>query len=281
MEQRLIKKKSIGELLLQAGKLRPEDADRVLREQRLSGLRFGDAAIKLKLVTQSDIDEVLSMQFDFSVVDNSNNVVDPKVFTAYSTQTRETEYFRSLRGQLAIRWLSENQMLAISSVRGKAGTTLVAANLAVSFAQLGERVLLVDANMRTPKIHEYFKLKNTKGFSDYLANRADLSCIENFEQISGLSIMTSGAIPPNPLELIGRGGLKKLISEVKGQFDIVLFDTPALKEHCDAISILNSVKGGLLVIRKNVTLIDEINEVNQEFDLAGASMIGIVMNHYS
>jgi len=151
--------RSLGAALVDAGKLRIEDVERILRLQREKNLRFGDAAIRLRLVKQADIDYALSRQFDFPYLLPGESDVSQEVIAAYAPFTPQVEALRALRSQLMLRWFDTDPLhraLAIISAERKEGRSFLAANLAVVFSQLGERTLLIDADLRKPRIHKSF-----------------------------------------------------------------------------------------------------------------------------
>lgn len=271
---------SIGKLLLESGKLQPEDADKILSEQVKSGSRFGDAAIKLGLLKKSDIDEALSKQFKFSYTNLVETGVDPLIVSAYKPFSKSSEEIRTLRGQLGVRWFNEHKSLVVLSPRQKSGASIISANLAVTFAQLGKKTLLVDANMRKPTIHKLFNITNDRGLSDILAARANAGVIIDYENLDNLSILTAGATPPNPVELLGKQELDMLIEQLEGTFDVLIFDSPAATEHCDAQMLLSKVKGGLLVAKKNKTMMQSIEQVKKEFQINNATIVGSVLNEF-
>lgn len=271
---------SIGKLLLQSGKLKPEDADKILHEQVVSGTRFGDAAVKLGLLKQKDIDEALSKQFEFSYINTAETKVDSLVISAYQPFSSSVEQIRALRGQLGIRWFDERKSLVLLGPESKVGNSVICANLAVSFAQLGKKTLLIDANMRHPTIHSLFNLENKRGFSDILVSRSNMDVIHRFEGVDNLSIMTSGAIPPNPVELLGRSELGQLITELENLFDVIIYDTPAALDYCDAQMLLAKIKGAVLTVKKNRTSMNHIEQVKKEFAVINAEIIGSVLNEF-
>lgn len=273
-------RKSIGKLLLQSGKVRPEDIDRILREQRLKGLRFGDAAISLGLINKMDIHEALSHQFDYPYLPDASEKVMPQVVCAFQSHSQDVEYFRSVRGQMSLRWLSENKSIVITPTKKGNGCSFISSNLAVSFAQLGEKVLLIDADMREPAQKELFKLRGNAGFSDILAGRAGYECIQEYKPIKNLSILPAGTLPPNPVELIGRKEFVSLVNYAEENYDVVIFDAPAFKEHCDAHFMISVVKGAALVVRKDKTGLKEISEVKNELAVSQAVLVGTIMNDY-
>ncbi|VAW47660.1 Tyrosine-protein kinase EpsD, partial [hydrothermal vent metagenome] len=170
MENQLIEtsqnKRTIGYLLLEAGKLKPQDTDLIIKTQQAQGLRFGDAAVQLGLITEEDIMQVVSSQFDYSCLTVGDDAIDPSVLTAFHSYGKEIEALRALRSQLLLRWFTENKSLVITAPTSKQGSSYIAANLAVLLAQLGQKTLLMDANMRQPTQQALFRTINRTGLSD-------------------------------------------------------------------------------------------------------------------
>ena len=163
----LYKDANIGKLLLDLGKITPEEAERVLRLQKAEDLRFGVAAQKLGLVTDADIHQALSLQFDYPYLQPNQGAFSKDLVAAYQPFSRQVEALRALRSQLILRWFNEgNKSLAIVAASESDGCSNLAANLAVVFSQLGEQTLLVDANLREPKQHKIFNLSERRGLSD-------------------------------------------------------------------------------------------------------------------
>ena len=282
MENQLIEtsqtKRTIGHLLLEAGKLKPQDADLIVKTQQEQGLRFGDAAVQLGLVTEADIMQVVSQQFDYSCLTVGDESIDPRVLTAFYSYGQDVESLRTLRSQLSLRWFAENKSLVLTAPRSKQGTSYIAANLAVLFAQLGQNTLLIDANMKTPVQPELFRVQNRSGLSDLLAKRAGLEVIQPIAKIANLSLLTSGTIPPNPLELLGHSRFENLIKKLETQYEIIIIDTPAMLEGSDAQAMTAVTKGALLVVSKNNTKIADVDLAKQQILIAGAEPVGVVLN---
>ena len=282
MENQLIEtsqtKRTIGHLLLEAGKLKPQDADLIVKTQQEQGLRFGDAAVQLGLITEADIMQVVSQQFDYSCLTVGDESIDPRVLTAFYSYGQDVESLRTLRSQLSLRWFAENKSLVLTAPRSKQGTSYIAANLAVLFAQLGQNTLLIDANMKTPVQPELFRVQNRSGLSDLLAKRAGLEVIQPIAKIANLSLLTSGTIPPNPLELLGHSRFESLIKKLETQYEIIIIDTPAMLEGSDAQAMAAVTKGALLVVGKNNTKIADVDLAKQQILIAGAEPVGVVLN---
>jgi chain length determinant protein tyrosine kinase EpsG len=163
---------NIGKLLQDAGKLKPQDMERVLKLQQEQNLRFGEAALKLGLVTEADIQQALSLQFEYPYIPAAEASLSPELTAATAPYSKEAEALRSVRSALLLRWFHDGRKtLAIGSARANEGASYLAANLAVLFAQMGRKVLLIDANMRQPRQHDIFNLGNGMGLSDILAER--------------------------------------------------------------------------------------------------------------
>jgi len=163
---------NIGKLLQEAGKLKPQDMERVLKLQQEQNLRFGEAAQKLGLVTEADIQQALSQQFEYPYIPAAEASLSPELTAATAPYSREAEALRTVRSELLLRWFKDGRKtLAISSARADEGASYLTANLAVLFAQMGRKVLLIDANMRQPRQHGIFNLGNGMGLSDILAER--------------------------------------------------------------------------------------------------------------
>ncbi|KAB8051530.1 chain length determinant protein tyrosine kinase EpsG [Janthinobacterium rivuli] len=269
---------SMGRLLLEAGKITPEHAERVLRMQKELGIRFGEAALRLGLITEADIQQILAQQFDYPYLQPGEAKFSSKLVAAYEPFSRQVETLRAVRSQLMLRWFSRgNKSLIIASIEPGDGASLFAANLAVVFSQLGENTLLVDANLRQPSQHEIFDLKGKQGLSDVLAGRADLHAVAKVESFVSLSVLGAGTLPPNPQELLSRSSFGGLVNQLEAQHDIVLYDTSAFTSGADALAIAGRAHGVLLVVRKNKTLLDDVAAVSEQLANSGAELVGSVL----
>jgi len=269
----------IGKLLLQAGKIKQSDVPKVLALQTDESLRFGEAAMRLGLVTEEDISRALATQFDYTYLLPGEGGFSDELVTAYFPYTQPAEKLRILRNQLISRWFGCGQKnLSVLGASGRVGTSYVAANLAVSFSQLGQRTLLVDANMHAPRQHKIFCLENHVGLSNVLAGRADLSAIVPVEALVGLSILPSGTLVPNPAEIIGRSSTRLLIEQIGGNFDVVLFDTPPFNEYAEAASLAVMTGGSLLVASRHKTRYEDVKYIRDSLHGTGAQIVGSLLN---
>jgi protein-tyrosine kinase len=273
----------IGALLIDTGKLIAEDAERIIRHAREHGLRFGDAAVQLGLLSRDEIDRVVARQFDYPYLVAGESAVGAEVVAAYKPFNPQVESLRGLRSQLLLRRLANGtnkNRLAIVSVDRGDGRSYLAANLAVVFSQLGEHTLLVDADLRNARQHEIFGLSNTAGLSTVLSARAGLEVIHKIPAFVALSVLTAGPLPPNPQELKNRADFTRFLDEVSEQYDIVLLDTPAALLGADANAIAARAGGALVVTRLNSTRIRKLKALAEDLAGSGATVVGSVVNEW-
>ncbi|MFD2366076.1 chain length determinant protein tyrosine kinase EpsG [Pseudoduganella sp. GCM10020061] len=269
---------SIGGLLLESGKITPEDAERVLRMQKELGIRFGEAAQRLGLVTTADIDQAIARQFDYPYLQPGEGKLSDKLVAAYQPFSVQVEALRALRSQLMLRWFARgHRSLVVVGAQSGDGTSMFVANLAVAFSQLGENTLLVDANLREPRQHEIFDLGSSPGLSEILSGRAGLEAIRKIDSLVSLSVLGAGTVPPNPQELLSRTNFAQFNEDVGRLYDVVLYDGAALSLGSDAVSVAMRAQGVVLVTRKNHTRLEEINRVTDQLMHSGAQVLGAVM----
>jgi chain length determinant protein tyrosine kinase EpsG len=271
----------IGKLLLDAGKLTPEDAEKALRLQKDKGLRFGEAAKQLGFITDADIQQALGRQFDYPYLQPGEANFSPELVAAYSPFSSQVEALRGLRTQLMLRWFADgHKALAIVGSSAGEGASYTAANLAVVFSQLGERTLLIDADLRTPRQHDIFKLRNRHGLSDALAGKTGLEAIERIPAFVDLSVLPAGTTVPNPQELLGRPALVELLGRLGAHYDVILLDTSPGAMGADAQTVTARAGGALMVARKNYTRLNAAAALKEQLATAGAEVVGTVLNEY-
>ncbi|MDI1292155.1 MAG: chain length determinant protein tyrosine kinase EpsG [Methylobacter sp.] len=271
---------SMGALFLDAGKISVGDAERIIVLQKQKGIRFGEAAKALGLITDDDIQEALSQQFDFPFLAASEENFSRELIAAYQPFSAQVEALRALRGQLMLRWfLDAHKTLALVSPRQGEGRSNIAANLAIVFSQLGERTLLIDADLRQPQQHALFKLHNVYGLSDVLAGRADLTGVTRIPGFRDLSVLPAGTVPPNPVELISRG-LKTCLHQLRSQFDVILIDTPSAEQGIDAQIIASHCGGALLVARQHKTRLNDLQLLKEALQDTGSQCVGAVLTDF-
>lgn len=273
---------SIGKLLLDLGKITPDDTNRILQKQKESGSKFGDAAKQLGLITEDDLQHALSRQFDYAYLPETNRKYSSDLIAAYQPFSPEVEGFRVLRSQLMFRWLNEGfKAISVVAANPGEGCSYLAANLAVVFSQLGKKTLLIDGNMRNPRQHKIFNLQQRFGLSDILADRmAGNEALSNIADLPDLTVLGAGTVPPNPQELIGRANFPQLIKYAGSMFDVIIVDTPAQSISSDAQMFASFTRGAVLAARLNHTSVAEMSSLKTQIQGSGATVIGAVVNNF-
>jgi capsular exopolysaccharide synthesis family protein len=172
-------------------------------------------------------------------------------------------------------------LLVTSSVPSE-GKTTTAVNTALSLAQTGANVLVIDADMRRPRLHSIFDINNGRGLSTILSDNMSeaeiLSLIYQHEP-TGLNILTSGAIPPNPAELVGSEQMRNLIRKLEGTFTHIVIDTPPVGSFTDGVLASTLVDGVLLVVHSGKTSRSVVRRTRQLLHDVGAKIFGVVLNN--
>ncbi|MDB5799930.1 MAG: epsG [Rhodocyclales bacterium] len=275
--------KLIGTILTEDGRLSLEDADRVLRVAQENGLRFGEAAKRLNILSEDDIQFALARQFDYFRVTPGRSTLSGELIAAYDPDSAAAEGLRALRSQLMLRWFGASalhQTLAVVSADRGEGRSWTAANLAIVFSQLGERTLLIDADLRNPRQHSMFGIDNSVGLSTLLTGRRAESCIQRIPQLRDLSILPAGMLPPNPQELLSRPFFDMFLSEIRKQYDVILLDTPAAAVNADAQTIAARAGSAVLITQKDISRSTRIKRVLNDIRETGAQVVGSVISKH-
>lgn len=272
---------SLGKLLCDSGKINPRDVDRVLAFAKKKGLPFGEAAIKLRILKKSDIDQALATQFEYSYLRDGEKPFSKELIAAYKPFTNKVEALRSLRVQLMLSSFdsSPNSLAIVSAGTGE-GRSFIVANLAVVFAQLGERTLLIDAHMQDARQHKIFRVDESPGLSSALAGRTSGKIkIFSIPQIKNLSLLPAGARPPNTDELLARDAFATICSRLGQAYDVLLIDTPPGDTSTAADWIANRCGKALIVARRDVTRLDDLKAFVSRMR-SRAEVVGSVLNHF-
>jgi len=273
----------IGSILAEEGKLGVEDIERVMELQQSKGLRFGEAAQRLGLITEDDLRCAVAKQYDLPHLLPGNESISSELVVAYEPLHPRAEELRALRTQLLMRWSNAKvgaRVLAIASPGSGEGRSYVAANLAVVFSQLGERTLLIDADLRTPRQHRIFNVPDRVGLSAVLSGRADRSAIVQVLEFGRLSLLPAGAPPPNPQDLLSRPAFGVFLEGMRTEFDVILIDTPPAKLYADAQSVAFRAGSAMVLARKDHTRLADATRVIRELSDTGARIVGTVFNAF-
>jgi capsular exopolysaccharide synthesis family protein len=189
-----------------------------------------------------------------------------------------SEIYRMIQANL--RFLSSDKVLktiVVSSAVPKEGKSTVSANLAAAIAQLGRRVLLIDADMRVPSQHHLWQITNAAGLSEVLVGEAEFkTAVCNV--IDNLDVLSAGVRPPNPLALLDSKRMASLIQDFSGQYDFVIIDAPPLLLAADALTLSHMTDGILLVARPGVIDSNSANNAKEMLERSGHNVLGLLVN---
>ncbi|MCC3302934.1 polysaccharide biosynthesis tyrosine autokinase [Arthrobacter sp. zg-Y895] len=190
-----------------------------------------------------------------------------------------SDAFRQLRTNLEFAAVGhEMQSVVVTSSQAGEGKSTVALNLALSIAQSGRSVLLVDADLRLPSVAAATGLEQTVGLTTVLIGRTNLSDAAQHWGNGGLSVLTSGPLPPNPTELLGSSTMQKLIGEMEEAYDVVIFDAPPVLPVADATILTRYTDSLLLVVGATKVSQHNLSKAVEQLNLVKANVIGVVLN---
>ena len=188
------------------------------------------------------------------------------------------EAYRTLRTNIQYSSFDgKYKVIVVSSAEPGEGKSTTSGNLALALAQGGNKVLLMDCDMRKPSIHKSFKISNIAGLSDLLLN------INTTEEVmnkfnDNLTIIPSGSIPPNPSEMLDSKSMELFLQEMRGKFDYIIIDTPPLQAVTDAQILSAKVDGTLLVVKADKTKRDSVKNAVNLIKTVNGTVIGTVLN---
>jgi protein-tyrosine kinase len=264
-------------------------------------IRFADAALHTGVVTQDELDkaldwiqqravqqgrgiieEVLRRRVQREVVLWQGNPLKPSelLLLAHDPGHPRSESIRSLRTELLLRTRNQGTgVLVLLSPCAGEGRSQLSAELAIAFAQLGRRTLLVDADLRRPRQHVLFGAENDRGLAEALVDNGAIK-LHGIEGLPQMALLTSGVLPPNPLELLAGIRFERLIAEWRRSFEFVVFDTPPATESSDAITVAAAAGQVLILSRANVTPFNALKEMSRKLETTHARTLGAVIGSF-
>ncbi|MER2041351.1 CpsD/CapB family tyrosine-protein kinase [Desemzia incerta] len=191
-----------------------------------------------------------------------------------------SEQFRTIRTNIQFSMVDERlQSLVITSAGPGSGKSIISANLAATFASEDKKVLLVDADLRKPTVHKTFRVRNNDGLTTLLTDRGvSVEDMVYRTHISGLYVLTSGAIPPNPAELLGSKRMDELMKEFEDKFDFVIYDMPPILAVTDAQVMASKVDGTIFVLPKGQATKEAVFKAKELLNLVDANVLGAIFN---
>jgi capsular exopolysaccharide synthesis family protein len=191
-----------------------------------------------------------------------------------------SEAYRILRTNVDFSMIdNELRSLMVTSAGPGEGKTTTVANLAITYAQTGKKVVVIDADMRKPTMHHCFSISNRVGLSNILTGQVKLEEGLKESHINGLFVIPSGTIPPNPSEILGSKRMEALLDELKEKYDLIIFDTPPALVVADAQITASLCDGVILVIDSGKVKREHALKMKANFDLLNAKVLGVVLNN--
>lgn len=273
----------MGSILVKMGRLTPEQVEHIVEHQFAEKCNFGKAAIRLEYLTQDDVEIALAQQFDYAILSSKNDtLLSEELVIAFKPFEKEAETFRALRSKLMLNCFERGgRALAVVTPNAASGATFVAVNLALSLAQLGVNVCLVEANLRDPRIGEIFGIpRSNRGLAHVLGRRVDYDQVVITEKFPGLAILVAGQKAPNPQELLSGVEFVRFVSRILRDFEVAIFDTPAANTCADSHIIAARVGAALMVTRKDRTPVQDVEVLTRELDDSGCELVGSVLNEF-
>jgi capsular exopolysaccharide synthesis family protein len=189
------------------------------------------------------------------------------------------ESFRAIRTNLKFMLINDSQkVIAIHSIIPNEGKSVTSTNLAAIMAVNNKKVLLVGADLRRPRLHKIFDIKNDKGLSSYLIGKYSFNEIVVKSEVKGLSITSSGPLPPNPAELLENGNFERFMKEARENFDYIILDNPPVSFVTDGILIGRHADVNLFLLREGYSHREQIKFINNLVEKKTINKIALVLN---
>ncbi len=273
----------IGQIMVSAGLINPPEVERILAWARADGVRFGEAAVAHRIVTEAQLERALAYQFDYPVLEPGASRVSSEVVAAFDARNPLVADLRRLRARIRGAQLAAppdaplRSFAVISSGPGD-GKTFVAANLSVTFAQMGQRTLLIDADLRHGRLHRMFGLDDRTGLSTMLNRRIEPGSLQRVPGLPNLTVVTCGPPAPNPSELLSREVFAHLLASFARAYDVIVLDTPGVAEEPDATLIAQRAGAALVLARKDRSAFDAVVELVRSGATPHVPVLGSVLN---
>ncbi|GIO89221.1 MULTISPECIES: CpsD/CapB family tyrosine-protein kinase [Paenibacillus] len=207
------------------------------------------------------------------------SISEGSLIVSHNPKSSISEVYRLLRTKIP--FFSKDQelktVMVTSSQPGEGKTTTIS-NLAVTYAQEGKKVLLIDADLRKPSLHRVFSQINHQGLSSLLTGHSSIQESVQKTSIDNLWLLPSGPVPANPSELIDSSGMRELLHQIKDQYDVILVDTPSVLSVSDSVIVSALCDGVIMVAAAGKVKKDHLKKAKEQLDHVNARMLGIVLN---
>lgn len=220
----------------------------------------------------------MKLKFPFKKKGNASSVSEKsQEVISRDSKFAIVEGYKIARTNLVFSMVAENNTcVAVTSWSKGEGKSTATVNLAISFAKMGNKVILIDTDLRRPNTHNLLKLNNEVGLSEVVGQFADFDTAVHKDVITCLDVLTSGTIPPNPSELLASGSFEELMNRLKEEYDYIIIDTPPIGVVADTLLLKDYIAGYVLVVRERVTSHGDIESALQNIKLADSKVLGFL-----
>jgi capsular exopolysaccharide synthesis family protein len=198
--------------------------------------------------------------------------------TAVAPRSTPAEAYRALRTAVQFVVMESGSCIEVASSRAEEGKSVTTANLAVALAQAGQRVIVVDADLRAPTLHDLFGVSNDRGLTSVIMGEPLSNALQRVPNVENLSVLTAGPIPANPSEVIAADRCREVVRGVRKEAAIVLIDTPPILAVTDAMVVAGFVVAVLLIARAGSSTRRQVRHALQLMRQLGAPVVGAVLN---
>ena len=273
----------VEEEIIRVGNLSDRQVARARELMLRQRISFLSAAIATRAISRQSLMLALSKQFSYPIIHSESDSArfSRELVVGHEPFGAAAEALRSIRTSLVSSAVAKGvRSFAIVAPRPGMGSTFFAANLALGFAQMSVATLLVDANLRDPRMAEIFGVdRNHDGLSETLRRgEIDAPAIA-YDVLPGLSLMASGAVPPNPQELLCSEGFLSLTANFSRDFGVVIYDTPAAMDFADAYVVASRVGAAVIVARKNRAKFNDVSTIAEKLRSVQCDVVGSVLNN--
>jgi protein-tyrosine kinase len=294
----------LRDALIAMGKLTPDGAVRIEEAVRTMGIGYGDAAIHLGLITPADLEDAtvaarqLPSQIPDGIVEGALHKMSfnrglpvkyvgtaragPALMLLSEPDGTFSEQIRALRTELLLLNSASRggrSLVILSPCRGE-GRTQLCAELAIAFSQLGQRTLLVDADLRRPRVQELFESNNAfDGLGQALAS-GGIPELLSVEKLPHLSVLLAGPSVPNPLELLTNGNFQRQLQDWRKKYSMIIIDTPPITEFADGLAIASFAEQVVIVGRSGSTPHHDIKEMLRRMGGTQSRIVGAVFSSF-
>jgi protein-tyrosine kinase len=293
----------LNEALVLLYRLSNEAIERINELMGSLHIKFSEAALHTGVISQQELDEAMEWVRQRAMLQGRGIVEEvlrrnalarqapvrtgvelipgPRLILAHDPNHPRSETLRTLRTELLLRLKGGRGTSAIAVISPSAGEgrSQLVSELAVAFAQLGRRTLLVDADLRRPTLHTLFSADNESGLSQALVdfNKLELNRVRGLPE---MAVLTSGPVPPNPAELLSSRQFERVLGIWRRNFEFILLDTPPAAEFSDGLAVASAVGNVLMLSRVATTSFSALGEMRRKLEATQARTLGAVLNRF-